>query len=140
VCFSQSLNCALFITIYQQLRIYEFLHFECRFTNHMKKRPISLMFIVFVMLFIYSLGLFRVIIPYANYKINYTYISKVLCKNKTKPDTHCNGKCYLDKQLKEISENEDEKQGAIETDIEIEIISLICHIFSFEKYITVYYR
>ncbi|HRP55846.1 hypothetical protein [Agriterribacter sp.] len=35
----------------------------------------------------------------ADYFINKSYIARVLCINKEKPQTHCNGKCYLTKQL-----------------------------------------
>ncbi|MVT10843.1 hypothetical protein [Chitinophaga tropicalis] len=33
------------------------------------------------------------------YKIDQAYIARVLCENRNKPDMHCNGKCYLRKQL-----------------------------------------
>lgn len=42
---------------------------------------------------------FRPLIPLAEYAVNYDYISQVLCINKNKPDLHCNGKCYLGKEL-----------------------------------------
>ena len=41
----------------------------------------------------------------ADYFFNKSYIARVLCINKEKPQTHCNGKCYLTKQL-----NQQEKQ------------------------------
>ncbi|MCW3114915.1 MAG: hypothetical protein JWR18_3311 [Segetibacter sp.] len=37
----------------------------------------------------------------ADYFLNKSYIARVLCINKEKPKMHCNGKCYLAKQLKE---------------------------------------
>lgn len=37
---------------------------------------------------------------WAWYKANTDYIAKTLCENKAKPKMHCNGKCYLAKQLK----------------------------------------
>lgn len=36
----------------------------------------------------------------ANYAIDYEYISEVLCINKDKPKSKCNGKCHLAKQIK----------------------------------------
>lgn len=37
---------------------------------------------------------------YINYMINKTYYAEVLCENKDNPEKpHCNGKCYLKKQL-----------------------------------------
>ena len=46
---------------------------------------------------------------YANFKINQDFISKVLCINKEKPKSTCNGKCYLSKKLEE-QEKREEKQ------------------------------
>lgn len=40
---------------------------------------------------------------------NYSYISKVLCVNKNKPQLNCNGKCYLMKQLAKNASDEREK-------------------------------
>lgn len=37
---------------------------------------------------------------WAWYKANTDIIAKTLCENKAKPKMHCNGKCYLAKQLK----------------------------------------
>ena len=42
---------------------------------------------------------FRPLIPLVEYAVNYDYISAVLCINKSKPELHCNGKCYLSKEL-----------------------------------------
>ena len=33
------------------------------------------------------------------YRLNHKYISTTLCENRNKPCMHCNGKCYLRKQL-----------------------------------------
>ncbi|WP_080777741.1 hypothetical protein [Chryseobacterium phocaeense] len=42
---------------------------------------------------------FRPLIPLVEYAVNYDYISTTLCVNKSKPELHCNGKCYLSKEL-----------------------------------------
>lgn len=42
---------------------------------------------------------FRPLIPLAEYAVNYNYIVNTLCVNKSKPELHCNGKCYLSKEL-----------------------------------------
>jgi hypothetical protein len=34
-----------------------------------------------------------------NYELNKTYIAEHYCINKSKPCKHCNGKCYMQKQL-----------------------------------------
>lgn len=39
------------------------------------------------------------VFPVLDYAINYDYISKELCENKDKPNSCCEGKCYLKKEL-----------------------------------------
>lgn len=34
-----------------------------------------------------------------SYELNESFIAKNLCVNRSKPEAHCNGKCFLDKQL-----------------------------------------
>lgn len=44
-------------------------------------------------------------------------ITQKLCVNKNKPQLHCNGKCYLSKQLKKAAENEKKQsQSLLEKD------------------------
>ncbi len=45
-----------------------------------------------------------------DFKINQDFIAEVLCINKEKPMSMCNGKCYLSEQLKKAKEQE-EKQA-----------------------------
>ncbi|CAM3530439.1 hypothetical protein FSS13T_20940 [Flavobacterium saliperosum S13] len=45
------------------------------------------------------------ILPVLEYVLNYDYIVKELCENKAKPETNCNGKCHLMKELAKASEN-----------------------------------
>lgn len=48
----------------------------------------------------------RPAVPAFVYFLNYDYISKTLCENKNKPQEHCNGHCYLNKNIsKDIQEN-----------------------------------
>jgi len=57
----------------------------------------------------YLIAWLRPVMPFIEYEINKKYIAEVLCKNKDRPEMHCNGKCYLKKQLKkanDIPENE----------------------------------
>ena len=42
----------------------------------------------------------------AYYHFNKEYITAKLCENRSKPQMHCNGKCYLSKQLKKAEEGE----------------------------------
>ena len=41
-----------------------------------------------------------------NYHINKKTITETKCENKDKPQMHCNGQCYLAKQLKQAEEKE----------------------------------
>lgn len=49
--------------------------------------------------------LFKPFVPVAVYVVNYDYISKVLCINRDRPKMHCNGKCFLKKQMAMASDN-----------------------------------
>jgi len=44
-----------------------------------------------------------------DFKINQDFIAAVLCINKEKPITMCNGKCYLSEQLKKAEEQEEQQ-------------------------------
>ncbi len=41
-----------------------------------------------------------------DFKINQEFIAKVLCVDKEKPMSTCNGKCYLSEQLKKTEEQQ----------------------------------
>lgn len=50
---------------------------------------------IFLTLFV----VFRPLVPLVEYAVNYEYISGELCINKSNPELHCNGKCYLSKEI-----------------------------------------
>ncbi|WP_313093052.1 hypothetical protein [Chryseobacterium flavum] len=56
-------------------------------------------------LFTLYMGL-RPLVPLVEYAVNYNYIVKVLCINKSRPEIHCNGKCYLSKELAKTNDSE----------------------------------
>lgn len=66
--------------------------------------------IAWFMLLVYTVGIFKIVQPYITYKINYNYISTVLCENKENPEMHCDGKCHLKKELKKAA-NEEKSQN-----------------------------
>lgn len=41
------------------------------------------------------------------YNLNKDYIANTLCVNRSKPESKCNGRCQLNKQLSKTSENQD---------------------------------
>ena len=45
----------------------------------------------------------------AYYHINKDYIARVLCENRDKPQLHCDGQCYLAKQLKAQQDKQDKE-------------------------------
>lgn len=49
---------------------------------------------------------FRPLIPLMEYAVNYDYISTTLCVNKSKPELHCNGKCYVSKELAKTNDSD----------------------------------
>ncbi len=64
-----------------------------------------------ILTLIMSAYILRPVFPYVEYALNKDYIAKVLCVNKDKAEMKCNGKCHLNKQLKEQSK-EEEKPAA----------------------------
>lgn len=66
--------------------------------------------------------LFKPLMPFVEYIVDYDYISTVLCINKEKPELKCNGKCHLMKELAKSAEDEkpiSEKKSSVK---EIEIL------------------
>lgn len=66
-------------------------------------------YICIVKKIVFLLALFMLLkptLPVLDYVVNYEYITKVLCINKSKPKLQCNGKCHLMKELAKASENE----------------------------------
>ena len=49
---------------------------------------------------------------YAAFDANQKYIAEQLCENKSRPEMHCNGKCYLMKKLKAAEEREKKEDKA----------------------------
>lgn len=60
--------------------------------------------------------LFAVLLPslspwgtIAYYQLNKDYIARVLCDNRSRPELHCDGQCYLAKKLKAQQEKQDKE-------------------------------
>lgn len=62
---------------------------------------------------LYLLAMIRPIIPIIEYHANYDYIASVLCENRDKPYLECNGKCYLEKQLKKTNHDSHDHNSTI---------------------------
>ncbi|MBP8793398.1 MAG: hypothetical protein KBE41_04485 [Lutibacter sp.] len=62
---------------------------------------------------LYLLAMVKPLVPIIEYYANYEYIATVLCENKDKPYLECNGKCYLQKQLKEVNHNNHDHKSTV---------------------------
>ncbi len=62
---------------------------------------------------LYLLAMIRPLIPIIEYHSNYDYIANVLCENRDKPYLECNGKCYLEKQLKKANHENHEHKSTV---------------------------
>ena len=62
-------------------------------------------FYAIALLVMMVLNIFRFEIPYIEYDIFKNYIAQNLCVNKDKKDNCCQGKCFLNKQIKLENEN-----------------------------------
>ena len=80
---------------------------------------------------------FRPLIPVAEYAVNYDYIVSTLCVNKNKPEIHCNGKCYLAKELAKANDSETSPFNKAKTSgqkiLDIYILPAITRISAVEK-------
>jgi hypothetical protein len=63
-------------------------------------------FTTIFLLGIILLQTFDPLVIQVSYWVNKTYISTTLCENRDKPMLHCNGKCFLARQLKEQAKKE----------------------------------
>lgn len=65
------------------------------------------------------------------YQLNKEYISEVLCINKNKPAMHCDGKCFLKKELEKQEEQESKLPFSIKEKLERELfVENYAHIFN----------
>lgn len=58
------------------------------------------------------------------WKINQSYITETLCENKDKPKMHCNGKCYLNKQLQKADDTESDKKNIPNAILKLKTVDL----------------
>lgn len=65
----------------------------------MKKEFAALFFYM-----LYMVAMMRPVMPVLEYYANYEYVATVLCENRDKPAMACNGKCYLEKEMKKVSQ------------------------------------
>lgn len=79
--------------------------------------------ISYLLLTFFSISLIRPVVPVVDYFVNFEYIAEVLCLKKEVPESSCNGKCYL---LKQIEDNKSDRpeNGVPQTQWEILLLSI----------------
>lgn len=68
----------------------------CKTLNLLKNQVLGTFFYM-----LYIVAMIQPVMPVLEYNLNKEYIASVLCENRDKPQLACNGKCYLDKKIKE---------------------------------------
>lgn len=79
-------------------------------------------YVVTLLTAIHLIGVFNLYIPFLEYKVNYEYISEVLCINKTNEKLDCNGKCYLKKEIEKAAKESAEEQKSTSSQEVIECL------------------
>lgn len=72
------------------------------------------------------------------WKANQAYITATLCENKDKPEMNCNGKCYLNKQLKKADDTENDKKSIPNAILKLKSVDLFVlqnHYWNFGNYL-----
>ncbi len=72
-----------------------------------------------------------------SFKINQDYIAKTLCEKKEEKENTCNGHCHLKKELKKVSETENDSNLPITYKEKMELVFIQPELtFSFIKFKT----
>lgn len=115
-----------------------------------KKQALSMLrkFSNLLFILLYLVIIFQPLIPIITYHLNYNFIVKNVCINRDKPWMHCNGKCYLHKQLEDVFEgNQKHPQNLSMRDFkfsefteQINDFSLACPVIISQKPSAVYHN
>ncbi|MCF6223355.1 MAG: hypothetical protein L3J34_06460 [Flavobacteriaceae bacterium] len=74
---------------------------------------------------LYLVAMLQPVVPLIEFYSNKEYIINVLCENRDKPALACNGKCYLEKQLKKVNNQDTHDNSIPKIDISKYPVSLI---------------
>jgi hypothetical protein len=58
------------------------------------------------------------------FKLNQNFIARNLCINRAQPQKHCNGKCFLKKQMKRLDQSDNSKSES--PTVKIEKTEVLC--------------
>ncbi|WP_418499385.1 hypothetical protein [Flagellimonas sp.] len=95
----------------------------------------------YIIPFVALIMLVKPLWPVMEYVANYDYIAKVLCENKDRPQLHCNGKCYLAKQLQKQQKDQDKNpfgEQRSKTEIQPTVFFQSLLVFDFDTLFQVY--
>ena len=82
---------------------------------------------------LYLLAIIVPALPVIDYLVNYNYIVKELCENRDKPLLACNGKCYLENQVKEQLNHSHSEEVPMPPNVDFEkLISLKVKKFTYQ--------
>ena len=70
-------------------------------------------FITILLVLLIGFQTFYPVTIYAFYYGNKNYIAATLCENKNKPQLHCNGKCFIKKQLKKAEQEQQQEKSVL---------------------------
>ena len=63
----------------------------------------------YFLLIVLVFNILRPVLPYIEYAVNKDYIAKNICINRADSHSRCEGKCFLEKQIKKSIESNDSK-------------------------------
>jgi hypothetical protein len=89
----------------------------CTFTEDFYL-PVKIPVVILLMLTILLQPLSKMFIV-MDYQVNKTYIARVLCENRSKPKSGCNGKCHLARELKKADQTEEQQPVPFKDKLEI---------------------
>lgn len=63
--------------------------------------------IAILLCFAYLTGTCAPLLPYINYAVNKNYIAANLCENRSKPEMHCEGRCFIGKEIIHLAKQQE---------------------------------
>jgi len=74
----------------------------------------------YILLVVVVFYIIRPVMPYIEYAVNKEYIAKYLCINRAEPHGCCEGKCYLEKEIKKSNDLNDPKDTSSNKKVQYE--------------------
>ena len=94
---------------------------ELLFNSMNSKRLIALSLLALI-----SFKILVVPFVYLDFELRKEYIIHNLCENRFKPQLHCDGKCYLAKQLQKVAEDNARNETQKQSDTTQKLLQEVC--------------